>query len=88
MTVDVRTRAGDYVALAKPRLNVLVVASTVAGLFVLSAPGQAPGPTVRYVLPLAFVVAASLGLLVSALQRRSTDCTRSTSSRGENGLVT
>src|SRR5687768_3269067 len=33
MTVDVRTRAGDYVALAKPRLNVLVVASTVAGYF-------------------------------------------------------
>src|SRR5688572_21522028 len=31
LTVDARARAGDYVALAKPRLNVLVVASTVAG---------------------------------------------------------
>src|SRR5688500_3134170 len=29
--VAVRTRASDYVALAKPRLNVLVVASALAG---------------------------------------------------------
>jgi hypothetical protein len=48
-----------------------LVAATVAGLFILSAPGQAPGPNVRYVLPLAFVVAASLGLLVSAVANRS-----------------
>jgi protoheme IX farnesyltransferase len=31
MTIGVRARATDYVALAKPRLNLLVVASTVAG---------------------------------------------------------
>jgi len=31
MTIGVRARASDYVALAKPRLNLLVVASTVAG---------------------------------------------------------
>ena len=31
MTIGARARASDYVALAKPRLNLLVVASTVAG---------------------------------------------------------
>ena len=31
MTIGARARATDYVALAKPRLNLLVVASTVAG---------------------------------------------------------
>ena len=31
MTIEARGRATDYVALAKPRLNLLVVASTVAG---------------------------------------------------------
>jgi 4-amino-4-deoxy-L-arabinose transferase-like glycosyltransferase len=48
-----------------------LVAATVAALFIFSAAGQAPGPTVRYVLPLAFVVAAALGLLVAAVSRRS-----------------
>ena len=60
-----RNGAGQSVAL------LILVAVTVAGLFILSAPGQAPGPTVRYILPLAFVVAASLGLLVAAAERRS-----------------
>ena len=31
MTIGARARATDYVALAKPRLNLLVVASTLAG---------------------------------------------------------
>jgi protoheme IX farnesyltransferase len=31
MTIGVRARASDYVALAKPRLNLMVVASTIAG---------------------------------------------------------
>jgi dolichyl-phosphate-mannose-protein mannosyltransferase len=48
-----------------------LMAVTVGGLFVLSAAGQAPGPTVRYVLPLWFVVAASLGLLVATLAKRN-----------------
>jgi len=49
----------------------VLVAVTVATLFILSAPGQAPGPTVRYVLPLWFVAAASLGLLVAAVSKRN-----------------
>jgi hypothetical protein len=48
-----------------------LVAITVVGLFVFSGPGQVEGPTVRYVLPLYFVVAASLGLLVLGAGRTS-----------------
>lgn len=48
----------------------LVTAAT-AGLFVFSASGTFPGPTVRYVLPLAFILAAALGLAADFLARRS-----------------
>ena len=50
---------------------IVLVAAAVAALFILSAPGQAPGPTVRYILPLWFVVAAALGLLVAAVSKRN-----------------
>lgn len=41
-----------------------MVAITVVGLFIFSEPGKVQGPTVRYLLPLYFVLAVSLGLLV------------------------
>lgn len=51
-------------------LLLVLVGSTVTALFVFSAPGQVPGPTVRYILPLFFVVAVSLGVTVTLLLDR------------------
>lgn len=47
----------------------LVVGAT-ASLFVFSASGTFPGPTVRYVLPLVIVFAAALGVAANAAGRR------------------
>lgn len=48
-----------------------LVAAVTAGLFVFSSSGTFPGPTVRYVLPLAFVFAAALGLATDFVGRRN-----------------
>ena len=48
-------------------LLLFLVAASVAALFVFSGPGQTPGPTVRYVLPLYFVVAVALAVAAVAL---------------------
>lgn len=55
----------------RPRLLLGLVASVVAGLFVFSESGRFPGPTVRYVLPLVFVLCTALAALVVAVWRRS-----------------
>jgi 4-amino-4-deoxy-L-arabinose transferase-like glycosyltransferase len=43
----------------------------VAALFIFSASGRFPGPTVRYVLPIFLVLSAALGLLVHSIGVRS-----------------
>jgi len=48
-----------------------LVSLAMAGLFILSAGGQFPGTSVRYVLPLFFVQCVALGLMIHTLGRRS-----------------
>jgi hypothetical protein len=48
-----------------------LVAVVTGGLFVFSASGTFPGPTVRYVLPIALVLAVALGLAADFACRRS-----------------
>jgi hypothetical protein len=55
----------------KSVLLLWLVFSTTGGLFVFSASGTFPGPTVRYVLPMAFVFAAALGLAADFVGRRN-----------------
>jgi 4-amino-4-deoxy-L-arabinose transferase-like glycosyltransferase len=48
-----------------------LVALAMAGIFIFSAGGQFPGTSVRYVLPLFFVLCVALGLMIQSLGRRS-----------------
>ena len=54
LTMSLRARATDYVALAKPRLNLLVVASAVAGY------AMARGDTTNVAALVAVVVGTGL----------------------------
>jgi protoheme IX farnesyltransferase len=54
MTIGARARATDYVALAKPRLNLLVVASTVAGY------AMAHGDTANVAVLLSTIIGTAL----------------------------
>ena len=56
-------------ALRRPLTLLGLVALGVTGLFVFSASGRFPGPTVRYVLPLSLVFAAALAVMVNVVSR-------------------
>jgi dolichol-phosphate mannosyltransferase len=69
-----RSRAGTSSALASPRKGAMLLLSVTVAVALadcLSEAGQTRGYTVRYVLPLYFVAAAALGLLILGVWRRS-----------------
>jgi protoheme IX farnesyltransferase len=56
------TRAADFLALTKPRVNVLVVASTLAGYYLAAGDGGAPVPLVAAVVGTALVSGGAAAL--------------------------
>ena len=73
-------RVSDYVTLMKPRLNFLVLLSTLAGLY-LAAPGGVPLPVVIHTLVGTFLVAGGAAALNQVWERHSDSLMRRTATR-------
>ena len=74
------SRIGDYVALTKPRLNLLVLITTLAGLY-LGAPGGVPMPIVFHTLVGTALVAGGAAALNQVWERDTDRLMRRTASR-------
>ena len=78
--IAARTRSADYVTLTKPRLNLLVLVTTLAGLY-LAAPGGVPIATLIHTLVGTAFVAGGAAALNQVWERRTDAMMRRTGTR-------
>jgi heme o synthase len=75
--VEVRGRTADFVILTKPRLNLLVLATTLAGLY-LAAPAGVPAAILVHTLVGTALVAGGAAALNQVWERRTDGLMRRT----------
>ena len=72
MATAARSRTADFVALTKPRLNLLVVATTAGGYYLGAGPGRRTSLALAHVTLATALVAGGSAAFNQVMERRST----------------